>query len=76
MIWYSSHQEPHRPTTTPRTSSPGAGGAWATALITLARHDAGATTLTPRKFRATHCTPSAPHARLLVQSPWLGTYPA
>ena len=73
MIWYSSHLEPHRPKTTRRTGSPGTGGARAAALVTLARHDVSGTTLMPRKLRAVRRTPPTSHARLLVQSPWLGT---
>ena len=74
MIWYSSHLEPHRPTTTSCTSSLGAGGAQAAALVALARHDAGETTPTPRELRATLHAPPESHTQLLVQSPWLGTY--
>ena len=69
-----SHPEPHRPATTSRISRLGAGGARAAALVTLARHDVSGTTLTPRELRAMRRTPPTSHARLLVQSPWLGTY--
>ena len=59
---------------TSHTSSLGAGGAQAVALVALARHDANGTTLTPHELRATHHALPVSHARLLVQSPWLGTY--
>ena len=74
MIWYSSHPESRRPTMTSRPSSLGAGSAQATALIALARRGTGGTTLTLRKLRAMRRAPPVSHARLWVQSPWLGTY--
>ena len=54
-------------------SSPGAGGAWAAALIALIGHDTSGTTPTPCKFRVTLRAPPVSHTQLLVQSPWLGT---
>jgi len=56
-----------------RIGSTGAGGAWAAALVMLARHDASGTTPTPHELGAARRTPPISHARLLVQSPWLGT---
>ena len=73
MTWYSSHPEPHRPTMTSHTSSPGAGGARAAAPITPTKRDADGTTPTLRKPRATRHDPSVSHAQLLAQGPWLGT---
>ena len=73
MIWYSSHLEPHQPTTTSRISSPGAGGARAAALVVLAMHDASGTTPTPHELKAARHTSLASHAQTLVLSPWLGT---
>jgi len=66
MIWYSSHPEPHRPTTTSHTSSPGADGTQMAALAVLAKHDANRATPTPHKLRVTRRAPPVSHAQLLA----------
>ena len=70
---YSSLLEPHQPMMKSRTGSPGVGGAWATALAALARHDASMTTPTLHESRAARCSPLASYDQLLAQGPWLGT---
>ena len=71
--WYSSLLEPHRPTMKLRTGSPGAGGARAAALATLARHDASKATPTLCEPGAARHSPLIPYDQLLVRGPWLGT---
>ena len=59
--------------TTSRTSSPGAGGAWAAALAVLAKHDASKTTPMLLESRTARRSPPTYYDQLLAQAPWLGT---